>query len=306
MINKARIFLSLIIVGGFIFILPSTHAQTGGTKQINSSQTPADVSRLIAELHSTNADRRARAACALGEKRDRASAAIPFLLTLLGDGARIDPGESCPNEFPFEDETWKPEFAELKETTVGEAATQALMAIYEPAIQPLISALLKADDWRARKNAAWALHNRGGVRGDVMEALIVATRDEAWQVRAQATHAIGHKGSSEIDVIPHLITALGDEHPRVRESAGMGLWHCADSRAFGPLLTALQDADSDVRRQAADALGNRAVNETVPMLVAATKDDNENVRKGARRALEVMKQRARGTVTNLDPSILPE
>ena len=306
MINKARIFLSLMIVGGFILILPATRAQTNGARQSNSSNTPADVSRLIADLHSTNADKRASAACALGEKRDRASAAIPFLLTLLSDGAQIDPEESCRNEFPFEDETWKPEFAELKETTVGEAATQALMAIYEPAIEPLIAALLRAEHWRARKNAAWALHNRGGIRGNVMEALIVATRDEAWRVRAQATYAIGHKGSSEIDVMPHLIAALSDEHPRVRESAGMGLWQCADHRAFGPLLAALKDADSDVRRQAADTLGNRAVNETVPMLVVATKDENEHVRRGARRALEVMKQRARGTVTNLDPSLLPK
>ncbi|HJQ68731.1 MAG TPA: HEAT repeat domain-containing protein [Blastocatellia bacterium] len=306
MINKARLFLSLMLVGGFIFIIPATHAQTNDTKQSNPSHVPADVSRLVAELHSTNADKRAKAACALGEKRQRASAAIPFLLALLSDGALIDPEESCPNEFPFEDETWKPEFAELKETTVGEAATQALMAIYEPAIQPLISALLKAESWRARKNAAWALHNRGGIRGDVMEALITATRDEAWQVRAQAVHAIGHKSSSELDVIPHLIAALSDEHPRVRESAAGGLWQCADSRAFGPLLEALKDADSDVRRQAADTLGNRAVNETIPMLVAATRDDNEQVRRGARRALEVMKQRAMGSETNLDPALLPK
>ena len=306
MIYKARIFLSLIFVGSFIFALPAIHAQTGSAKQNDSSNAPSDVRKLIAELHSTDASRRAKAACALGEKRQRAVAAIPFLLVLLSDGALIDSADSCRNEFPFEDETWQPTFAELKETTVGEAATQALMAIYEPAIEPLISALLRAEHWRARKNAAWALHNRGGIRGDVMEALIVATRDEAWQVRAQAVYAIGHKGSSEIDVMPHLIAALSDEHPRVRESAGMGLWQCADQRAFGPLLTALKDADPDVRRQAADTLGNRAVNDTIPLLVAASKDSDKNVSRGARHALDVMRQRARGSETNLDPSLLPK
>jgi len=306
MINKARFFLSLILVGGFIFTLPVTHAQTGSAKQSNTFNTPADVRRLIAELHSTSAVKRANAACALGEMRERASAAVPFLLTLLSDGAVIDASESCRNEFPFEDEEWQPGFAEVKETSVGEAATQALMAIYEPAIEPLISALLKAEHWRARKNAAWALHNRGGIRGDVMEALVVAARDEAWQVRVQAIHALGHKGSSEIDVVPHLIAALTDEHARVRESAGMGLWQCADRRAFGPLVAALKDRDTDVRRQAADTLGNRVDNDTIPILVAASKDDNEQVRRGARRALEVVKHRARGTVTNLDPSLLPK
>lgn len=306
MINKARTFLSLMLVGIFIFGLSASQAQTDSAKQNNNFNAPSDVRKLIAELHSTSAETRAKAACALGEKRERAVAAIPFLLVLLSDGAPIDSEDSCRNEFPFEDETWKPEFAEVKETSVGEAATQALMAIYEPAIEPLISALLRAEHWRARKNAAWALHNRGGIRGDVMEALIVAARDEAWQVRAQATYALGHKGSSEIDVIPHLIAALSDEHPRVRETAGLGLWQCADQRAFGPLLTALKDSDPDVRRQAADTLGNRAVNDTIPLLVAASKDNDKHVSSGARHALDVVKQRARGSETNLDPSLLPK
>jgi HEAT repeat protein len=305
MIIRARIFLSLALVGSLIFMLPASHAETDGAKQGDYAEAPADVRKLIAGLHSTSAVKRANAACALGEMRERAAAAIPFLLVLLSDGTQIDSDESCPNEFPFEDETWQPEFAELKETTVGEAATQALMAIYEPAIKPLISALLRAEHWRARKNAAWALHNRGGIRGDVMEALIVATRDEAWQVRAQAAYAIGHKGSSEIDVIPHLITALNDEHPRVRQSAGMGLWHCADHRAFGPLLTALKDDDPGVRRQAADALGNRVDNDAIPLLIAASKGDDGRVRSGAKRALDVVKQRAGGSQTNIDASLLP-
>jgi HEAT repeat protein len=92
----------------------------------------------------------------------------------------------------------------------------------------------------------------------------------------------------------------------VREAAGLGLWQCADQRAFGPLLAALKDADAGVRRQAAEALGNRAVNETVPMLVAASKDSDKNLRSGARHALDVMKQRAMGSETSLDPSLLPK
>ena len=305
MINKVRTILSLAIVCSFICMLPASHAQTGSARQGDYADAPADVRKLIAGLHSTSAVKRANAACALGEMRERAAAAIPFLLVLLSDGAPIDSGESCRNEFPFEDEQWQPEFAELKETTVGEAATQALIAIYEPAIDPLVAALLKAEHWRARKNAAWALLHRGGLRGQVMEALIVALKDEAWQVRAQAAFALGHKGSSEIDVVPHLIAALGDGHARVRESAGSALWHTADNRAFGPLVAALKDADPDVRRQAADTLGNRVGNDDIPLLIAASKDDDRNVRSGARRALDVVKQRARGSETNLDPSLLP-
>jgi HEAT repeat protein len=306
MINKARIFLSLTLGGGFIFMIPASRAQTGSAKQSDSFNAPSDVRKLIAELQSANAAKRAKAACALGEKRERAVAAIPFLLVLLSDGAPIDPDDSCRNEFPFEDETWQPTFAEIKETSVGEAATQALIAIYEPAIDPLVAALLRADHWRARKNAAWALLHRGGLRGQVMEALIVATRDEAWQVRAQAAFALGHKGSSDIDVVPHLIATLNDENARVRESAAAGLWHTADDRAFAPLIAALKDTDPDVRRQAADTLGNRAVNDTIPLLVAASKDTDNNVRSGAKRALEVVRQRASGSETNLDPSLLPK
>jgi hypothetical protein len=298
---------------------------------------PADVRKRIDELSSPDPIKRAQSACALGEMGERAVKAIPYLIALLEDGTAIDPKYGCRNQPPFEDEQWQPEYAQVKEHSPGEAATQALIALHEHAMEPLILTLLKGHHWRARKNAAWALAHRGdkgaiealvaamtdeawpvraqaayalfqrgGANASVVEALIRALADTAWQARAQAALALGHKGSGPVDVVAPLVFALTDTDSSVREAAASALWHTADSRAFEPLIQALKDEDHDVRASAARTLGNRVDNSGVELLIAASKDKDANVRKGVREALLIVKQRARGSVTNLRlPSQMP-
>lgn len=291
----------------------------------------SDVARLSARLSSPDAETRAAAACALGRLEASASSAVPRLIELLADGAPVR--KTCGQESPFEDEGWAPEIEGVKETTVGEAATQALMAV-GTADDALVGALTGAPDWRARKNAAWALAHRGDARAmremlkalrdadwrvrveaayalfqrggddkDVVEGLAAAAAsDEVWQVRRQAVFALGHKGSSRTDVTAPLLRALGeDADARVRAEAAGALWHTADSRSFPALIAALKDDDRGVRERVADTLGNRADNEEVPVLIAALKDPDGRVREGARRALKVVKFRSQGRVTNLRP-----
>jgi HEAT repeat protein len=300
-----RIFLALALTGCVVGSTAIVSAQVAIPKENIPSNVPADVRKKIEQLYSPDPEKRAAAACALGEMTSQATPAIPFLISLLGDGAEVDADSQCRNEFPFEDEEWQPSFEELDESNVARAATQALIAIYEPALEPLIVTMLKASHWRARKNAAWALLHRGGVRGEVMEALIVALGDEAWQVRAQAAAALGHKGASQIDVVGPLLGALKDYNARVRESAAMGLWHNADSRAFGPLIEALADEDAKVRSSVAHTLGNRVDDEGVQTLIGALDHEDANVRKGARQALEIAKDRSQGQVTSLRPFSIP-
>jgi HEAT repeat protein len=303
--KRVRIILALALVGCVIGSSTVGSAQISIPKANIPSDVPDDVRKKIEQLYLQDPAKRAAAACALGEMTSRAAPAIPFLISLLSDGAAIDPDRSCRNEFPFEDEEWQPGFEEVSESNVGQAATQALIAINEPALDPLIVTLLKASHWRARKNAAWALLHRGGVEGAVMEALIVALEDEAWQVRAQAAFALGHKGASQIDVVEPLLGALKDYNARVRESAAMGLWHNADERAYGPLIAALADEDSRVRSSIAHALGNRVDNEGVQVLIATLDHEDANVRKGVRQALEIARHRSQGQVTNLRPFSIP-
>jgi HEAT repeat protein len=296
------------------------------------------VRQLIERLRSPKSDERADAAFALGRMEAKAAAAIPSLVELLGDGAPVMPREI--KSPPFEDEEWQPDYETVKETTVGEAATHALMAIGDESIDALTDALVKGSNWRARKNAAWALAHRGdrravdqmivaltdkawqvraqaayalfqrgGARAEVVNALIVASRDEAWQVREQAVFALGHKGSSTVDVVAPLLDVLRlDADARVRRMAAGALWHTANSRAFPVLLEALKDDSAPVRAAVADTLGNRVDNEAVKLLIAALKDSDARVRAGARRALQIVKHRSEGTQTNLRPlpSGIPE
>jgi HEAT repeat protein len=289
------------------------------------------VRQLIERLHSSKPDERADAAFALGLMEGKAAAAIPSLVELLGDGSPVARREI--KSPPFEDEEWQPDYETVKETTVGEAATHALMAIGDESLGALTDALAKGANWRARKNAAWALAHRGdrravdqlivaltdkawqvraqaayalfqrgGARAEVVNALIIASRDEAWQVREQSVFALGHKGSSAVDVVAPLLGVLRlDADERVRRTAAGALWHTANRSAFPVLLEALKDDSASVRAAAADTLGNRVDNEAVPLLIAALKDSNARVRSGAKRALQIVKRRSEGKQTNLRP-----
>jgi HEAT repeat protein len=301
--NSIKLTIVFLLTGSLACLISQSD---GHTNQDNSTaQAPADVQEKIQQLSSHDPKRRARAACALGEMRERAAPSIPFLISLLSDGVAIDPSLQCKNEVYFEDEEWQPAFEELHESTVGFAATQSLIAINEPAIKPLIQTLIHGAHWRARKNAAWALFHRGGLRSDVMEALIEGTKDDEWQVRAQSAYGLGHKGASQIDVVPHLLKSLADSHARVRESAAMGLWHTANNAAIPTMIAALDDPDSDVRKQLAQSLGNRVDNSSVNLLIAAAADKNARIRDGAREALKVVNQRASGNFTHMQRVEVP-
>jgi HEAT repeat protein len=140
----------------------------------------------------------------------------------------------------------------------------------------------------------------------VIEALSASVNDEAWQVREQAVFALGHKGGGEADVVKPLIAALKHEDSRVRAGAAGSLWHCADSGAFDPLMEALKDEDPKVRKNVANTLGNRAGDREVQLLIAARNDPDVRVREGVRRALEIIKQRMQGKVTNLSRIPIPD
>lgn len=306
---------------------------TRATSQRMAQSAPTfDVQSLIEQLRSQKPQERASAACALGRMEAGGAAAIPSLASLLSDGAEVS--KTCGYESPFEDEEWQPDYKTVKEATVGEAATQALIAIGPASLDALIDNLTANASWRARKNAAWALAHRGnaramqqmlialrddnawqvraeaayalfqrgGAKEETVNALIAATRDEAWQVRQQAASALGHKGSSKVDVTGPLMSLLReDKDARVRGEAAWSLRHTANGRLFPALLEALKDEDAGVRGRVAETLGHRAGNEEVPLLIAALKDKDTRVRAGAKQALKIVKVRSQGTQTYLKP-----
>src|SRR6267142_6745760 len=122
------------------------------SSDLRPAKLDADVREKMAALASSDPVARASAACALGRMQRRAVAAIPRLVALMSDGTAINPEQSCGQQEPFEDEQWQPRYPEVYEPSPGEAATQALMAIGEPALRALKDAMLLSEDWRVRKN----------------------------------------------------------------------------------------------------------------------------------------------------------
>lgn len=268
---------------------------------------PARLEPAIREqmeaLRSSDPVARASAACALGRMQGRAVAAIPLLVAMLSDGAVIKPDQSCGRQEPFEDEGWQPRYAEIYEPSPGEAATLALMTMGDPAIRALKDALLLNENWRARKNAAWALAHRG----EAVEQLITALQDPDWHVRTQAAYALFQRGGDRRLVIWALVGRLKDESWQVREQAATALGQKGSSGEdfFTPLLEALKDDNAKVRDAVASALGSSAGDPQVDMLIAARKDPDKLVRAGVRRALDVIKHRMNGTTTSLRKRKIP-
>lgn len=268
-----------------------------------SARLEVDVREQMAALASPDPVARASAACALGRMQRRAVAAIPLLVGLLSDGTAIKPSQSCGQQEPFEDEQWQPRYPEVYEPSPGEAATQALMAIGDPAMGALKDALLLNEDWRARKNAAWALAHRG----QAVEQLITALQDPDWHVRTQAAYALFQRGGDSHIVIWALVGRLKDEAWQVREQAAMALTQKGSSgeNFFPPLLEALKDDNTKVRGAVAFALGSAAGDAQVDLLIAARRDPDKRVRIGVKRALDVIKDRMNGTATSLRKRKIP-
>lgn len=279
-----------------------THAQSTRAAY-RPSKVDADVREKMAALASSDPVARASAACALGRMQQRAVAAIPRLVALMSDGTAIKPDQSCGQQEPFEDEQWQPRYPEVYEPSPGEAATQALLAIGEPALRALKDAMLLSEDWRVRKNAAWALAHRG----EAVEQIITALQDPVWQVRAQAAYALLQRGGDRHLVIWALVARLKDEVWQVREQAAMALAQKGSSREdfFPPLLDALKDDNGKVRNAVAFALGFSSDDREVDLLIAARHHPDKQVRAGVRRALDIIKQRMNGTTTNLRKRKIP-
>src|SRR4051794_23650435 len=112
-----------------------------------------DARTKAAGLTSPDPATRTRAACDLRELGSDAAPAIPQLVVLLADGSPVD-------RTVCGERTWglgrhmKDNLVEM--TSPGEQAASALVAIGNPAYDPLTRAL-RGSAWIARKNAAWGL-----------------------------------------------------------------------------------------------------------------------------------------------------
>jgi HEAT repeat protein len=251
--------------------LPSTLFST--VLLVSSSlAAPDDVNALVARLRAADPAQRVTAACELQRLGSAAKPAIPALVERLADASPVD-SKVC-----REDRTWWRNVEQ--QTTPGEEAAAALVAIGSASFQPLVTAA-RDPQWVARRNALWGLGALDDARAvpDVLTAL----KDTEPPVRETAAWALGAMDAEE--AVTALVGALKDEDAGVREQVAWALGAIGDRRAVDGLVGALKDSDASVRSQAAWALGAIGDSRATSGLAAALKDSNAKVRRQAAWAL---------------------
>lgn len=165
-----------------------------------------------------------------------------------------------------------------KETEVRLACRDALVAIGEPSVEPLVAALTNTSPL-TRRHAAEALGEIRDPRG--AEPLMVCVSDENRLVRLAATYALGKVGQPVATEL--LIRTLGDADREMREGAAVSLGQIADPRAVPRLVALLEDPIEAVREQAAAALGRIQPRDpaTLAAIEALSRSGNEGTRAAA-------------------------
>jgi HEAT repeat protein len=191
-----------------------------------------------------------------------------------------------------------------------QAATQALIEIGAPAIEPLLP-LLQSKHVAVRQAASWALYNlhydpppgAAGARywvaqhdwkkcvaiGEAaVDALIAAFEEESVQVRCGAAEALGEIGDAR--AIPALCMVLNDESKVVRDTIADALVRFG-AAAYAPLLKVLQGKNGNGRAAAAVALGKLGNPDAVDALLEALQDQNVQTRATVAKALGALGDR---------------
>ena len=199
-----------------------------------------NLSKQIRRLQAGPVER-AYGAYELGNMGEQAAAAVPYLVAILDDDARLQETER--GTLRVGDKEY-PHFR-MDKTSPGQVAAMALARIGESGLTALRSAL-KHPKAQARANAAEAL----GLRGDkaAVEAL--------------------------------LRTLAKDENSLARASAATALGNIKDKRAIAPMLKVLtEDGDVDVRTAAASAMGQFKERGAVRSLVEILEDKERRLRR---------------------------
>ncbi len=173
-----------------LLVVPAS-AQPKLGKEAIPLDVPSDVRILLEHCFESQASARGDAAKKLGELGARASAAVPFLVSILGDdesfmdsikiGTMVIHGMSSP----------------------GRQAAVALGSIGGPAVEPLLRSL--QDKAAANRDKA-ALALGGTKDARAVLPLIDALADKDARVRAEAASALG--SLKDLRAVPPLIAAL--------------------------------------------------------------------------------------------------
>jgi HEAT repeat protein len=207
-----------------------------------------ELRTLIQQTFSNDPIRRGKVADELGDMGAKASAAVPFLIHLLGD-------KSYTTSF---------------EIDVSICASVALENIGSASIEPLITAVKQARGEKKR-SIIYAMSHFDDPR--IVAALAALLSDPEDRVRERAAQGLrdclNRKPEySEVPIVmPSLINALKDPIADNRGLAAYALGNSRDPRAFEPLLQSLNDKDLNARISAISALGYLGDRRAEPVLL---------------------------------------
>ena len=129
-----------------------------------------------------------------------------------------------------------------QEWEVESAATNALVEIGEPAVEPLIKILQDENENVFLQMKVTAV--LAGIKDERAVQPMIKALKEKPELQADLGYNLGLMGEPAVEP---LITALGDGDPNVRVRAAEALGRIGGERAIGPLTTALNDEDETVR-----------------------------------------------------------
>ncbi|MCE5268858.1 MAG: HEAT repeat domain-containing protein [Planctomycetaceae bacterium] len=232
---------------------------------------PPDLKSLVERTFSADPAARADAAHRLGEMREKAAPAVPWLIRLLGDEEEVPSGG-----FYY---------------SVDVNASVALDTIGEAAVEPCLAAL-RHSSGKKRLSIIGVLGSSGSVRA--AEALAGLLSDRQVDIRQRAADALcwclnKRRGRAQpVQVIPALTHAMKDRDHTVRAAATKALGNFRDPQVIGALADMLEDVDEDVRENAIDSLGEVGNPSAVPILLRIVQNNrgrDELTRALAARAL---------------------
>jgi HEAT repeat protein len=249
---------------------------------------PRDISLVLQNLIkgtlSKDVGERVAAARGLLMLRQDATPAIPFLVRLLGDEAKVDRG--TPDEFAYTTlkDIGEPAIRPLLEYLPKSSLASQRKRIAEllgqsrgqQVVEPLIT-LLNDNNPKVRSTAAASLSTTRDPRS--VEPLIARLRDADWDVRGSACLTLGHLGDPK--AAEPLIKLLGDDNVEVRAFAAVALRKIPDSRSLHPLLAQLQHSNANLRRTASLALGSLKDARAIEPLIEVLKQDSDNSVRGS-------------------------
>ena len=194
-----------------VFRVPAPAGNAGGgAAKRPAEHGPAVIDELVGRLSSTDAEDRALAACFLGQKRRRATTAVPSLVRLLPDATPVA-SLSC-----NQNDLGAVSIAGGWRSSPGYEAGRALGAIGVAALEPLLLAAT-SDDPVVRRHATQGL---AAIR-DVRSAGALATssaRDSDAFVRAEAATGLGRQRDPR--AVEALTILATDRDPSVARPGG--------------------------------------------------------------------------------------